>query len=466
MSGQIENKFGKLLKAFLKERGILIVDSSTTTRTAVANSIATSLATQGLSGSLISTAANYEEAKHVATTTKIPIGILVTDYMIGEKSGLDLAEEIFRDCDDLQSFAVFVLTASAHQSAVVEAAEGLADTYVLKPFSDVILKEYFSKALAQKLTPNPLGGLSQKLRSLLRLKKYQEVLDLISSDSVLVALEKKGAFLPAIYRAQAYEGLKDSALAAKFFKLALQFKPEHYLALSGLYRLYLTSGQKTMAYEQLSQLNLLFPMSPQRLCEAIALGIEVGKFDDVDFYYKQFTLIGERREELTKTMSAALVIGALHRFRSKQPEEAISLFNKAIVTSRRNAHYISKAVLNCLANKEFRAAEKFFDMFDAVDMESMTYLSCKYLVKDRTGKKENGGEEQNFSLAMRLMSMPDCPLPVFRVALRYALSRANKALASQIRSNAMNRWPASEIDKPPYDEGEASGAVGESKKAA
>lgn len=448
MANEID--FGELLCNFLSGRGVVIVDSSGTVRTAIASS----LANLGVSAQQLVLAGSYDEAIGGISQFKTPIAMLISDYMIGNRSGIELGNEIFSNEPDVQKIAVFILTSSAHQSGVVEAAEGLADSYVLKPFSDKVLKKYMIGALTKKLRPSGLSILLQSMKTKYRAKDYNGMLTDLDQAIKSGSVKPNESVLPHILAAQAYEGLKDYPRSEAFYQDVLKLNAQNYTAIAGLYKIYSEQDQKAKAYQMLATIGKLFPLSPKRLCEAINLAVETRHFEDVEGYYQLFTALDERRDDLIKTMAAALVVGGIFRFQNKDSKDGINLFHKAIITSRRNPAFILKAISYCLCYEEKDSANKFFKMFEAENMESEQFQIAKFFIEDSTNQSDKVRRETNLILGVQLTQNKNCPVQVFRAVLRYAEEAGKDKLLKSLKEEALGRWPQKVLDRPIYDLGD------------
>lgn len=440
-------EFGQLLRDFLGSNAVLLVEPSRTVRTAMA----TSLGHLGVPAMQIILTGSFQEAKDAWKQSKIKIGILVTDYMIGDGSGIELAEEIFADEDDIQKFAVFILTSSSHQSGVVEAAEGLADSYILKPFSDKVLKKYMEATFKKKLQPNPVAKLLQSLKSKLRASQYQEILTEVEVAIQQKVVDPTKSLLPILYSAQAYDGLKNFEKSEAYYLQILKIQPQNYTATYKLYEIYSATGRKQEAYRMLAQIGRLFPLSPQRLCEAIALAIETKHFSDVEGYYQVFTDIGERREDLVKTMAAALIVGAIYQFQNNRTKDGVALFKNGIVASKRNPNFILKAILYCVCYKEIDSASKFLKMFEPTDMEKEQFEISKFMMDYIDEKKDERAEQANIALGLKLIKSKSCPVQVYRALIKFGKDKKKDTLVKTASAAALERWKADYIDRAVFD---------------
>jgi CheY-like chemotaxis protein len=429
------------LEKFLGQKSILIVEGSQNLKA----SISQVLGQLGVTGSQMMLASDYREAMAYGDRLK-SVALLITDYLIGDRSGVELAEEVFAEQDQLHKIAGLVLTGSAHQSNVVEAAEGLIDAYLLKPFSADGFKKYLLRVLEKKMSPKEEDAHLSEIRSLIRAEKYENAIQAI--DLAFVLYQPAKPMIYHVYRGKAYEGLSRFGEARKSYEAALAIQEKNYLALFGVFNIYRTQGQKQEAYSCLKRISQLFPLSPQRLCDALLLAIETKNFNDVENYYQLFLTVDERRPDLIKTMNAALVVGAIHQLQQNRAPTGIELFRKAIMTSRRNPQVIYRAILYCLAYGQFDQVTEFFNRFEASDQGSPFYLFSKFLVEDLA--KKGADIEQNLAKAAPLLQMKDCPIQVFRVVIKRSGELKKDRIQREAIDLAQGRWSTKYIEADLY----------------
>ncbi len=436
------------VKKFLKDRKVLIVDSSSTVRSAIAHTIAG----YGIPASQIATASDYMEA--IETAKNGPrVGILITDYIIGNRSGVELASETFANEVNIFEYATFILTSNGHQSNVAEAAEGLIDAYMLKPFSADSLKKYLILTIKKKLSPSEYLVALSNIRQMLTQKNYDTAIQTIQ-----VTLEFSRPPQPVqlyVYEGQAYEGVCDLPKALVSYNTALTCKKDNYFALIGIYSVYVKSLNKGKAYETIAYLSGFFPLSPFRLCDVIRLAIETGNYDHVEKYYAMFLEIDERRDELVKTMAAALAVGGIHNFNQTRMDRGIDFFKKAIVTSKRDPKIIFKAFLYSLAKDQVDAAKDFYGKFEAEHQAGVEYLSSQFLLNDII-LKTPADIEKNMSLGLKLIENKKAVIQIYRVLMKRCTEFKKEKFFSQVQEQAKKVWKQDQLSSPLYEITEAS----------
>jgi CheY-like chemotaxis protein len=416
------------LSKFVKKQTIMVVDDSITIRT----SISSVLNELGIPASQLILVSNYSEALTFQSRWT-EVCLLISDYSIGNHSGVELAVNVFAAKQNLAEVITVILTGSANQSSVVEAAEGLADAYVLKPFSADSFKKYLNRALNLKLNAGENEKAIYEIRSKLWNKQYQDVVDYISSTLEVFSPEKPAVYY--VYLGQAYEGLSQCEAAKSSYFKALQYQKRHYLALFGVYQIYYKMGEKDKAYEIAANIAAMFPLSPQRLCEIVSLAIETRHFDHIERYYQEFLTLDERREDLLKAMTAALVVGGIHNLQKADPMSGMDLFRKAIMTSRRNPEVIFRSILYCFSYGRIQEAQEFFGKFESQDMSRHAYEVSKFLINNQKNSRED--IEKNLVFGLKLIkSGQNCPVQVYRIISKRSKEIGNESIYENVTGEA------------------------------
>jgi len=432
-------------KKFLGGRKILIVDGAATVRTAIAQVFSE----HGIKPHQLILAMDYKEA-HGCIKPGEDIGVLISDFIIGSRSGVELAEELFAHSSKSNDVITLILTSNAGQSSVIEAAEGFIDAYILKPFVKDTFIKYLTQVATRKNNPSEYESTVFQLRSLMKQKKFLDVLETVQVTLDLFPPKRPG--LLYVYRGQACQGLERHTDAIAAFSFALHLDKNNYLSLFGLFTSYRVLGDKTKAYEMISYVTKLFPLNPQRLCEIITLAIETRHYDDVARYHQYFMDIDERREELVRTMAAALAVGGIHNLQSGEKAIAIDLFRKAIVTSRRHIKIVYRSIVYTLAHHEFEAAAEFFTKYEPKDHLSNEYLNTKFLVQDIHCKSEE--LNQLLGLGMQLINEEKAIIQVARAVLKRLLQLDKQDLWKATRQKALLKWSENQLENDVYFLGE------------
>lgn len=124
---------------------VLIVDDMNTMRIFITN-ICKELGFKNLTE-----AKDGTSAWKAITEATPPFGLVITDWNMPNKNGLELLKQIRGD-KKFKSLPVIMVTAEAEQQQIKEALLSGVNNYVVKPFTADILKERL-KAVHQKLNP-------------------------------------------------------------------------------------------------------------------------------------------------------------------------------------------------------------------------------------------------------------------------------------------------------------------------
>ena len=391
MAQDPHTKEALLIANYLKERRVVVVDSSSVTRSAFTH-IFQDL---GLPSNLISLATSFGQARDEIVYRKPHV--VVTEYSLGKYCGLDLLPiQLDQLSTQSRDHVFIVLMTEPSQAAIAHVMEEEIDACLLKPFKPNAAIKALSEAILDKIRPSKylveLGAgkaamLSGKLdaaeahfEAAAKLDKYAE-----KANHYLRQL----MFLRRILiRSQAQPGLN------------VEFTNIDYKCMVGLYELLLTQQKHGAAYDVVKRISRHFPSNPKRLGEVVRLAIEAGGFDDIERYYTIFVNLDERDEELTKLMCESLRVCALHFLKKKQGRErAISLFKKIAATSGRDTKILSEIILTLLDHGLGHDAEQFLRRFPAESGNSNEYLLMRFLILNSLGKTPKIIDEGRLLLA-------------------------------------------------------------------
>jgi hypothetical protein len=263
---------------------------------------------------------------------------------------------------------------------VAEAAEGDVDAYVVKPFTMETLRLHIAQAGIDKIKPEGYRGTIARGRDLLLEGKLTEAMTLFREAKSLSGKPS----LACYYEGQGFERLKEPDHGQKSYEEGLLFNELHYRCSVALFDLLVSKKSLDRAYSVISKVSGVFPMSPKRLCATIDLAVRTQHFDDVDRYYEIFSKLDERREDLKRYLSAALVVGAMYQLRHKNSARAVSLLGKAALTAGDQPGVLREIVLTLAEHGELAQAKKFLERFPPVSRQAPVYLSAEYAILDKT----------------------------------------------------------------------------------
>ncbi|HUP56263.1 MAG TPA: response regulator, partial [Bdellovibrionota bacterium] len=360
--------------AFLDRRKIVIADTSKTIRTTIARA----LIELGAKQADLVLASNHPEA--VEAIRKIGPDLVFADYHLDARCGLDLIPEHRRVRHDFEKTLFILVTGNATESAIAEAAEGDVDAYILKPFTMETLKRYVVRACLSKIQPTGYRGALLKGRDALVSGKLDEALKIFKEAK---ALSDKPS-MACYYEGQSFEKLEKLESSQGSYQEGLRFNELHYRCSVALFDLHVSRNQLKDAYQVIRKVTEIFPVSPQRLCKTIDIAVRTGHYAEIGRYYDIFIKLDERRDELKKYLSAALLVGGLFQLKNKHVEAGVDLMRKAAITAGDSPAFLRELVLKCLEYDAIEPARQFLKRFPPATQGGTACLSSEYAILDRT----------------------------------------------------------------------------------
>lgn len=419
-----------LLRDTLASSVIAIVDSSTSARVG----LATLLVRLGAVRSNMLLIGTVEEAEELFREQKPKI--VFCDYMIGKRAGLDLLQsqkaayghepERLREC-------VFVLvTANGSQSAVAQAAEEDVDTYILKPYSFDGLRKALEHAVQTKLRPGPYLQAIERGKDLLMEGKAPEA---IACFDEAMKLDPKPT-LACFYMGQAELMRELAAAAGDRYRQGLDFNKIHYKCLVGLYEILYREGRHADAYEIVKRIAKYFPANRKRLAAVLRLAILTSQYDDIEGYYRLFTALDERTDELTRYICSALSVTGKHYLQRGYLARAMEVFDRVAVSGAGRTVFLRYLIEALAEAKQGQAASVFLDRFPADTRSQEDFLVSELLVKGATEPAI-----QVVGHGLNLVSSGIENASVYRIIVQHASEAGLWDKAENFAYAAMGKWP-------------------------
>lgn len=416
-----------LCQAYLEDKRLLVVDTSK----AIRASIAKTLLQLGAQSHNVVMASTFSDAKGALLSGKFD-GV-ICDYTLGDRSGIELMR-LFRQSGPEARDGLFVLvTANASESAVAEAAEEDVDSYILKPFTASSLGVYLLRAVAGKVRPSGYVTLLREGRSLLASGETDKAIAKIEDAKKLNSKPS----LACYYLGKAYETQKQPDKSEFCYHEGLIHNEFHYKCSVALFDLYIERNDIEGAYKVIHKLARVFPLSPNRLGKTIELAIRTHNYADVIEYYNAFSSIDERRDDLRRTVTAALVVGGQFHLRKGKNAAAFDLFRKAAATSGSHPATLKEIILGLIAHWQVDEAEAFLKKFPAESQKGSDFLVSEYVVLDQRAASSALVEHGRKLIQRGILD----PL-VYKILIRRSRELDFKASAEDLAREAMARWPS------------------------
>ncbi len=409
---------------YLSNRSILVVDANEKRRMSTLDL----LISLGVKLKKVFCAEDYEIAKEM-------IGIVnpefvISQYTIPKGNGLDLASE-FNHTKSIHSIFIMMAEASL-PSIVMEAAEEDVDMFVLSPYS----KEYFVKTLTQiirsKLNPSEYYHRIQNGKKLLNEKSWDNAIDWFNQ-----AIQNNSApSLAYYYRAQAEINKLLHDLAEQSLRDGLSHNSNHYKCLISLFELLFERGKLGEAYEIVKKLTI-FRLNSSRLSKAISLAVKTAHYTDMDKYYEAYEKIDVRDTELTKQISAALVVSSKMLFQRGEMYKAAAYLKKATRSAEGRPNILLEIVTTLAVNGFIPNAKSALAQFPIDLRDTVQYkVACSMIAFFEIGKSDAPfsllkGEIENGS------KEPGC----FYWLIAFLQASGKKDQAQHYLTRANEYWP-------------------------
>jgi CheY-like chemotaxis protein len=313
----------ELFTKFVQSTHTLVADPNGSSRAR----LGFTLSELGAKQNAISFASTYEEASQIIAEKRPRL--ILCEFALGPHSGLDLLMEQRKLRPELKECVFALITGNTSQSAVAAAAEEDVDTFIIKPYTLDSLKRTLTKAAIAKLYPSEYVKAIEKGKAELFGGKVDEALKTFDH---AITLDPKPA-LACFYKGQAEDIKAALDTATKDFKKGLTFNKIHYKCLIGLYELMMKRKDYKEAYGVVKRVAQYFPANPKRLASVLRLAIMTESYEDVEAYYRIFTMIENRNDELIKYICSALIVTSRYYFMNKYNTRALELLEKAAISS-------------------------------------------------------------------------------------------------------------------------------------
>jgi two-component system chemotaxis response regulator CheY len=417
----------KFFCEYVNQSRVLITDTSSASRVRLANT----LSELGIQSSKITLADSFEAGEEAMRTLKPRL--VICDYTLGGKSGLDLLQAQRSEFKENEDACVFILvTGNSSQTAVARAAEEDVDSFILKPYTLETLRAGLVNAVIAKIRPSQYLLTIREGKKILfsgdataALKKFEEAIQLDSSPT-----------LAYYYRAQCQGLLNVLEKAETSYEEGLNLNKIHYKCLIGLFDLLSEQKRHDQAYGVVKKIAQYFPANPKRLASVLRLAIITENYDDMEGYYRTFTTIDGRTDELVRYMCSALIVCGKHYLIRKHRAKAVEVFEKAAVTCAGQIQFL-KFIIETLV--EFQLTDQamaFFTRYRSADPASDMTKTLEYIVT-----AEKGTLSQSLEKGRALLKSGVKHPLVYRALIKTCVDSGLEDTGVDLAQYAVKTWP-------------------------
>ncbi|MDR3606370.1 MAG: response regulator [Oligoflexia bacterium] len=425
-----------LASEYLGASAILIVDSNSSSRVSLMNT----LIQLGAKRHQMFPVGTMEEAHAEIKRTK-PKAIFC-DFMIGKESGLDLIQEYRQEYRQAQPQGsapaaddrIFVLvTSNGSQSAVARAAEEDVDTFIIKPYTLNTFRKSLNDAIKAKLEPSEYMVRIQKGKEDLAAGSIDQALEKFAEAKKLDSKPSLACFY--LGQSEAIKAMLDDA--REDYREGLSHNKIHYKCLVGLFEIFIKQNKHEEAYSVIKRLAQYFPANPKRLATVLRLAIVTNNYDDIEGYYRIFTQLDQRTDELIRYICSALAVTGKYYLSTGVRSRAIELFDKVAVSCAGRIQFMRYAVETMVQYECGKEASGFLKKFPPETRGKPDYLIAELLVDGLT--KPSGVVIQKArDLIKNGIEQP----VIYRTLIRHSAMSGLIDSAENLAQAAIKKWPA------------------------
>jgi two-component system chemotaxis response regulator CheY len=423
---KITDPRAKIFQKYIEDKKIVIADTSAVSRTSLAGLLNSMGAKQGN----ISLVPNYQMAEAEIENRKPHI--VICDYDLGKKCGLDLLQMQRQQNPDFRNSLFILVTGNTSQSAVAKAAEEDIDTFILKPFTADTLRASILKTALAKIDPPQYVKVIERGKNELADGKFDDAIATFEYARTLDPLPSLACFY--LGQANLLKAMFDGAQGS--YQKGLEYNKIHYKCMVGLYEVLMTKKMHTEAYDVIKRISHYFPANPQRLTAVLRLAIVTKSYDDVERYYRVFTNIDTRNEEMIKYVCAALVVCGKYYLQKNFGTRALELFQKAAATASGRTRILREIVLSLVEYGMVKEAEKFLQRFLPESRTGPDFSAMELLVLDKTAHRSTVIEKGRELLTKNIFD----PV-IYQILIRKSVEAGLIPAAEDLVRTARQRWP-------------------------
>jgi CheY-like chemotaxis protein len=417
----------KFFCEYVNQSRVLITDTSSASRVR----LAATLAELGIQSSKITLSDSFESGQEMLRNHKPRL--VICDYSLGKKSGLDLLQMQRAEFKENEDSCIFILvTGNSSQTAVARAAEEDVDSFILKPYTLETLRAGLVNAVIAKIRPTEYLLMIREGKKLLSSgdvlganKKFEDAIQLDSSPT-----------LAYYYRAQCQTVMKAMEKAESNYEEGLNLNKIHYKCLVGMFDLLSEQKRHDQAYSVVKKIAQYFPANPKRLASVLRLAILTENYDDMEGYYRTFTAIDGRTDELVRYMCSALIVCGKHYLIRKHRQKAVEVFEKAAVTCAGQIQFLKFIIENLVEYQLTDAAKEFYSRYRHIDPASEMSQTLEYLVSS-----EKVTLSQSLEKGRALLKSGVKHPMVYRALIKTCMDSGLEETGRDLAQYAVKAWP-------------------------
>lgn len=411
------NEHENLIKDFIKDQKILIVDPASSVQTAISHTVMS----LGAAPENIILSKKFQDSMNSIRLHKPRV--VFSEFLIENKFGLSLIDLQAEFYDDADKIAVLV-TQNASDTAVAEAAEGHVDDYVLKPFPSGNLKDRLQNIILKKLKP------SDYLQKIIHGKKYlaQREFDKAAAEFNDAAMISELPTLAFYYGGYTHHLQRKYTAAVAAYRQSRALQKLHYKSVMGEFDALYAQEKYKDAFEMIKTIQTNYPINSKRLSQFIIAAVYSKNLTALREFFELYKKIDQAPSHLTNIYATAFMTVGRHFIRTGSAQEARISFEYGLRIKGPQLHFIDRAIRELVSIKAFDDAQSIFRKIPGELVGSKNYVQLKFLI-DQYYDDTHDFIEKGRKLVAQGYADRDCYLLLTRVLLEMRKDVLAEAMA-------------------------------------
>lgn len=361
----------ELISDYLLDKKIIIVDSSSTIRSAISNV----LYALGALKYNIYTFSDIKSAERCFKENSPQI--VISDFEIQGQLGLSLLTALEDTHNKAENRIFILMSSSPEQTAIAMAAEDQLDSFIVKPFQYNYLLDNFTRTILAKISPSEYNLKIQEGKAHLIEENHKVAMECFAEAERLSA---KPA-LAKYYSGYTCHLLGDYLEAVKYYQDGLAIVPRHFRCMNGMFEVLQLMNKKLEAYNILKQFSKFFPLSISSLQRLFYLASETGNFKDLDEYYTVFETLENKSPVLINDVKEAYFEYGKKLLECSAIDEGLEKLEKAVFASAMEFSLIQKIIMYLIETGLNGKIFKFLEKVKLADKKKPAYLALEFYLQ-------------------------------------------------------------------------------------
>jgi len=363
------NNINNQIQSFLKNEKVVVVEPAIS----YSYSLVEFLREAGILPENIFLVRRFRDAAELIKNQKPRI--LLTEYYIGQASGISLIPLMLESMDEATKIAILITHDSA-STTIAEAAEEHVDAYILKPFSIGDFTERFNRLIMSKISVSPY---QEKIRAGKVFLKSNEFEKAAAEFVAAVGFHEKPT-LAYFYAGQALHMQNSVVAASSQYRRGLDINPLHYKCLLGEFDSYFDQKKYSEAYVVAKKIMENFPVTTKRLGNIFISLVFSQHLEDITTYYELYRGLDRKPPELAKIYSAALMVAGKSYLKKNAISKALECFRMGINVIGPDVPYIEAIIRELIKVRSPELAAEYLSLYPVLEIGKSSYSQMAFLI--------------------------------------------------------------------------------------